>query len=113
MKGNINRLPADSVSKSLVILPLTNLHDSPDEVMETRLSLADEVRVKVVSEDPFPRQLEPTLREPFLELFVEFMELIVPGEEGGGGGGGGLHTASTVSTLVVSGEERMQTPTSV
>ena len=57
--------------------------------METCLSLSDEIGVKVVSEDTFPRQLEPALRESFLELFVEFVKLIVPGEGRRRGGGGG------------------------
>ena len=70
------------MSKPLVIQGLTNLHDSPDEVVETSLSLSDEVGVKVVAKDPFPWQLEPILREPFLELFVEFVEFIVPEERG-------------------------------
>ena len=70
------------MSKPLVIQALMNLHDSPYEVVETCLSLSDEVGVKVVAEDPFPWQLEPILWEPFLELFVEFVELIVPEERG-------------------------------
>ena len=52
--------------------------------METCLALLDEVGVKVVSQDAFPRQLEPHLWELLLELLVEVVELIVPVREGRG-----------------------------